>query len=354
MRHNTEKSIGLRTGEEGVENMKRKSLFAACLAVIVLATSCGSNTEVSKDNNKIVLSEEKLPIESDGNKEATEESNIRTTKSDKKVSMPIELGSKAKKCFAAGGTSGYLVLSDDDMNYYFQYIDGEAETIDTFEAPACADKIILNMAVDKDNNLSLFLINGKRTENAGASIVKIDKNGTLLSENDISAFFEGKQYGRTDMAFDKDGKCCFTFDNSVYGVNGQSCEEVDCTEEEGNLELIDFGGGRSVRVVRNSNGEEEILVDDASGNFTKEILPQFKATYYDVKAQEEGIYLFNQDGGIIKYSYEDGSNETVVSKDNLKFAGQDVKGSGFLEDGRIMVLIISDTESKIEIIPYME
>ncbi len=354
MRHNTEKSIGLRTGEEGVENMKRKSLFAACLAVIVLATSCGSNTEVSKDNNKIVLSEEKLPIESDGNKEATEESNIRTTKSDKKVSMPIELGSKAKKCFAAGGTSGYLVLSDDDMNYYFQYIDSEAETIETFEAPACADKIILNMAVDKDNNLSLFLINGKRTENAGASIVKIDKNGTLLSEDDISSFFEGKQYGRTDMAIDKTGGCFFTFENSIIGVNGQGCEEVDCTEEEGNLELIDYGGGRSVRVVRNSNGEEEILVDDASGNFTKEILPQFKATYYDVKAQEEGIYLFNQDGGIIKYSYEDGSNETVVSKDNLKFAGQDVKGSGFLEDGRIMVLIISDTESKIEIIPYME
>ncbi|MBP5453593.1 MAG: hypothetical protein J6Y09_03135, partial [Lachnospiraceae bacterium] len=351
---NTEKSIGLRTGEEEVENMKRESLFAACLAVIVLATSCGANTEVSKENNKIVLSEEKLPIESDGNKEATDTSNTIIAKNDKKVSMPIELGSKAKKCFAAGGTSGYLVLSDDDMNYYFQYIDSEAETIDTFEAPACTDKIILNMAVDKDNNLSLFLINGKRTENAGASIVKIDKNGTLLSEDDISSFFEGKQYGRTDMAIDTSGKCCFTFDNLIIGVNGQNCEEADCTEDDGKLELIDFGSGRTVRVVSNSNHEEEILVDDESGNFIKEKLPEFNATYYDVKAQEDGIYLFNQEGGIIKYSYEDGSNETVVSKDSLKFAGQDVKGSGFLEDGRLMVLIISDTESKIEIIPYME
>lgn len=349
--------------------MKRKALFAACLAVIVLCTSCGLDTasvETEKDD-KIVLNEDNVVIKSDGIKDIREEPTVQINsiaKNDKKASMPIEIGDKTKICFAAGGTSGYLVLADEDMNYYFQYIDGAGETIETFETQAIADEVILNMAVDKDNNLSLFLIKGKRTDyegksiievsNEGARIIKIDKNGTLLSEDDISAFFEEKQYNRTDMTFDDNGRCCFTFENSIIGVNGQICEEVVCTEDDGRLEIIDFDNGRTVRVVLNSDREEEILADDAKGTFTKEMLPQFDATYYDVKAQEDGIYLFNQEGGIIRYSDEDGTSKALVSKEDLKFAGQDVRGAGFLDDGRIMVLIISETESKIEIIPYRE
>ena len=154
------------------------------------------------------------------------------------------------------------------------------------------------------------------------------------------------------MAFDKNGRCYFTYENSIVGVNGQACEEVACTEDDGRLELIDFDNGRTVRVSLNSDHKEEILIDDAKGNFTKEKIPEFSATYYDVKAQEDGIYLFNQDGGIIRYSDEDGTSKTVVSREELKFSGQDVYGAGFLEDGRIMVLIMTETESRIEIIPY--
>ena len=134
-----------------------------------------------KENNKIVLNEEDLVIGSDGTEDkADEKSDLKdsTAKNDKKVSMPIEIGDKTKRCFAAGGTSGYLVLTDEDRNYYFQYIDSVAETIETFETKVCDGKSILNMAVDKDNNLSLFLLDGISEGNTeGARIVKIDKNG---------------------------------------------------------------------------------------------------------------------------------------------------------------------------------
>lgn len=335
---------------------KLSQLFLALL-LIVSITGCTNQSNKTKpiDNQQELptSTEEMLqPVtstEATDNNQSTEVESIQYMVSDVASTVFYEGSDFIQSCFALGGNRLFLVGISPEHDYFIGTMEQEASLFETLSIEIPSDMRIINIYVDNQSKCHTKWISTKKTivndqefdipTYEKTWIIVINSEGEIEKKLDISELMPAEAARSYNLCVDLRGNYYMDHDNEIIKIDakGTQMERIIC---EGSVGEIGCGKSGAIYCAY-YNANNEIILGRIEGQTVVDVEAVFENPniniYCIMPGTDSELLIYDPRTGVYTYNIESNVIENRIYIENLPISGEEVRGYGFLGDGRLCI-----------------